>query len=61
MDIGVIGFDKRLINDLFVFIIGARLFRELGDGERRSFVVDWDGIGNVFGTTSNSYSGMGSI
>ena len=55
MDVG--GFDKRFVEDLCG---GARLFTELGDGERRS-TVDCGGIGNVFGKTSGSYSGIGSI
>ncbi len=61
VDIGVVGFDERLTDDLFVFVVGVRLlFTELGDGERRC-IVDCGGIGNVFGITSGSYSGIGSI
>lgn len=60
VDRGVVGFDECLAEDFVVFIVGTRLFTGFGDGERR-FVVDCDGIGNVFGRTSASYSGIGSI
>jgi hypothetical protein len=60
VDINVVGFDERLTDDLVVFIVGAGLFTEFGDGERR-LVVDCEGAGNVFGITSGSYSGIGSI
>ncbi len=60
VEIGVVEFDERLIDDLFVFDIEVRLFTEFGDGERRC-IVDSGGIGNVFGITSGSYSGIGSI
>jgi hypothetical protein len=60
VEFGVAGFDGRLIDDLFVFNVGVLLFTEFGDGERRC-IVDCGGIGNVFGITSGSYSGIGSI
>jgi hypothetical protein len=61
VDIGVVEVDERLTDDLVVFIIGARLlFTEVGDGERR-LAGDCGDVGNVIGTTSGSYSGIGSI
>lgn len=57
---GVVGLDECFVEDFVVFIGGTRLFTGFGDGERR-FAVDCVGIGNVFGRTSDSYSGIGSI
>jgi hypothetical protein len=58
---GVDGFDERLTDALLVLIAEGWVFTEFGDGDRRLFIVDCGGVGNVFGTTSVSYSGIGSI
>lgn len=53
--------DDRFEDDRVELIGKSGLFTEIGDGERRLALVERDGVDNVFGKTSGSYSGIGSI